>query len=257
MPASDTHDLLPGARDDTGLEPDNHGVTAILDVVQRLAAADVPSCVVGVRALRYYGAGREWDLCIPDSMLDTAREVIISTDDGKYQAARPPPPVPWSRRHVFSCFRLKGYNFWVLLVPSSDCFVDPSLTEHVEKSRNGVPYASMIQFARSLLLQQLTADLADFIDGMDLDVDWGGRNVGFAGLQEESVKFNALRNERVITDGGNRSGFCYPMDLGELWRRKASKEAKEKRVEPMKKGRYLTSWRRINSEDPRTRDRPV
>lgn len=58
MPPPDIHDLLPGARDDAGLEPDNHGVTAILDVVQRLAAADVPSCVVGVRALRYYGAGR-------------------------------------------------------------------------------------------------------------------------------------------------------------------------------------------------------
>jgi hypothetical protein len=127
----------------------------------------------------------------------------------------------------------------------------------VEKSRSGVPYASLVQFARSLLMQQLTADIADFIDGMDLTVDWGAQNIGFEALQEERAKFIESRNERAIVDA-DRHGWLSPQDMERSWVEWASKEAKEKRIEPMKQGRYFTRWRRIRSpEDPRTKDRPV
>lgn len=208
--------------------------------------------------LRSLTAKQEWDLCIPDDKLEAARHLLLSADDSaKYEVAKPPPPIPSSRRHTFPCFRLKGYNFWFILVPSSDCFVDPSVADHVERSRNGVPYASLVQFARSLLLQQLIADIADLIDGMDLDIDWGVQNISFETLQEESVKFNELRNQRVTADGDGY-GMRSPQVMEQLWSKRASKEAKEKRIEPMKQGRYFTRWRRIKSpEDPRTKDRPV
>lgn len=50
-------------------------------------------------------------------------------------------PSPASNSGVASC------NFWFILVPSSDCFVDLSKANHVERSQNRVPYASMVQFA--------------------------------------------------------------------------------------------------------------
>lgn len=201
---------------------------------------------------------QEWDLCIPDGKLEEVRHLLLSAGGGdKYEVAQGPHPVPWSRRHSFTCLRLKGYNFWFVLVPASDCFVDPSTANHVEKSRNGVPYASLVQFARSLLLQQMVADISDFIDGMDLTVAWGVQNIGFETLQKESAIFIARRNEQATADSG-RYGFLSPQPLEELWNEMASKEAKEKRIEPMKQGRYFTRWRRIKSpEDPRTKDRPV
>ncbi|EAQ84259.1 hypothetical protein CHGG_10663 [Chaetomium globosum CBS 148.51] len=249
---------LPGLRDFSGKDTSPQGVNEILEVVDHLASGNIPSCVIGVKALRYYGAAREWDLCIPDDKLEEACHVLLSTAGGdKYEVAQGPHPVPWSRRHTFTCFRLKGYNFWFILVPSSDCFVDPSTASHVEKSRNGVPYASLVQFSRSLLLQQMVADISDFIDGMDLTVDWGTQNIGFEALQKDSACFIERRNEHATVDSG-RYGFLSSQSLEQLWNEMASKEAKERRIEPMKQGRYFTRWRRIKSpEDPRTKDRPV
>lgn len=164
--------------------------------------------------------------------------------------------MPWSLRHTFHCLRLRDCNFWLILVPASDCFVDPANPDHVERSRNGVPYASITQFARSLLLPNLTADLEDFVDGMDLTVEWGDEYLDFTALQEASTKFIETRNRRVRASGDDH-GYLTPRDLKSVWNEIATKEAKEMRIEPLKQGRYSTRWRRINSPDPRTRDRPV
>lgn len=91
---------------------------------------------------------------------------------------------------------------------------------------------------------------------MDLDIEWGERNIGFDTLQDESVKFAKLRDTRLNSHNCG-SGFS-PQVMERIWRERASSEAKERRIEPMKKGRYFTRWRRIKSpEDPRTKDRPV
>jgi hypothetical protein len=103
----------------------------------------------------------------------------------------------------------------------------------------------------------MVADISDFIDGMDLSVDWGVRNIGFQKLQKESAIFIERRNKQATVDSG-RYGFLSPQPLEELWNEMASTEAKKRRIEPMKQGRYFTRWRRIKSpEDPRTKDRPV
>ncbi|KAK4100773.1 hypothetical protein N658DRAFT_507453 [Parathielavia hyrcaniae] len=250
----DYHEKLPGLRDYSGADANHgvHGIDEILDVIHQLSAAGIPFCVVGVSALRYYGAARvtdEWDFCVPDDKLATACQLLLDAQhDGneKYKIDKPPPPVPPSVRHTFPSFRRKCYNFWFILTPSSDCFVDPSLEAHVERSKNGVPYASLIQFARSLLIQQRGSDRADFIDGMNLDIEWG----------QASDEFVKLKNHRLKDDG--YSGGLSPQPLEDRWREIASSEAKQRRIEPLKQGRYFTRWRIIKSpKDPRTKDRPV
>lgn len=57
-------DSLPGARDYSGQDVRGGGLDAIVDVVNLLAAEGIPSCVVGVWALRYYGAGRVSNVCL-------------------------------------------------------------------------------------------------------------------------------------------------------------------------------------------------
>lgn len=49
-------DLFPGLRDNDG-HP-SEGADDILDVIKLLNVATIPVCIVGVNALRYYGAGR-------------------------------------------------------------------------------------------------------------------------------------------------------------------------------------------------------
>lgn len=154
---------------------------------------------------------------------------------------------------------------WLVLIPSSDCYVDPSNPDHVEKSKNGIPYASLVQFARSLVIQQLTHDIADFVDGMDLTVEWGEKNIGLEALQADSPAFRescyqrARRYDELHPDQAGLGGIeRSSVNLEQLWAKIASQEAKERRIEPLKQGRYLTRWRRVNQpEDPRTRDRPV
>ena len=53
-------ETLPGLRDYSGADASHHGhgIDEILGVINRLSVAGIASCVVGVRALRYYGAAR-------------------------------------------------------------------------------------------------------------------------------------------------------------------------------------------------------
>jgi hypothetical protein len=55
-------DILPGLRDYSGATTSKGGIDEILAVVHHLSAAEIPSCVVGVKALRYYGAARITDV---------------------------------------------------------------------------------------------------------------------------------------------------------------------------------------------------
>jgi hypothetical protein len=60
----ETYERFPGLRDHSGEQGSHggHGIIEILDVIGRLSTVDIPSCVVGVKALRYYGAARITDV---------------------------------------------------------------------------------------------------------------------------------------------------------------------------------------------------
>lgn len=62
MPNPADQPTLPGLRDYSAKDTSPQGVTEILEVVNLLASANIPSCVIGVKALRYYGAARVTDV---------------------------------------------------------------------------------------------------------------------------------------------------------------------------------------------------
>ncbi|POS81525.1 hypothetical protein DHEL01_v200098 [Diaporthe helianthi] len=155
----------PGLRDQSGRTFETEDVKEILLL---LAQADIPTCIAGVYALRYFGAGR------------------VSNA----------PPAPFlfeCLRHIRPTFRLKGVNLVFILVPGSDYFINPS-PECCELSIHGIPYPKIHHFARSLLVLQNGSDLEDFIDGMDLDMAWAEANVDFDDLQLKGLEFTKERN---------------------------------------------------------------
>ncbi|KAJ0116950.1 hypothetical protein J7T55_003364 [Diaporthe amygdali] len=242
---------LPGLRSHSGR---SIAAEDVKEVIGLLDKAGVPACVAGVYALRYYGAGRisnEWDICVPDEKLDDA--TVIFENDARFERATPAPLLLESLRHTRPTFVLKGVDFVFILVPASDYFIDPS-PDCCELSNKGIPYPKMPQFARSLLVLQNTSDLCDFIDGMDLDRTWGESNVDFDDLQLKGLEFTRERNaEFEKLDLGK---FKLDVDYRSMWNRIV--DEKEKRIEPMKKGRYKTRWRRVkNDMDPRLKERPI
>ena len=62
MAAAADFDILPGLRDYSGATTSKGGIDEMLAVIHHLSAAEVPSCVIGVKALRYYGAARITDV---------------------------------------------------------------------------------------------------------------------------------------------------------------------------------------------------
>lgn len=157
-----------------------------------------------------------------------------------------------SMRHLNAIFKLKDVSLFFILTPSSQCFIDPN-PEHCELSNKGIPYPKMTPFARSLLVLQDSSNLADFIDGMDLDEKWGADNIDFDNLQVTGAEFTYAQNIEFEARGLGQ--FNTNMDYRKRWNEVVQK--KGKRIEPMKQGRYKTRWRRIkNDTDPRLRDRP-
>ena len=112
----------------------------------------------------------------------------------------------------------------------------------------------MPYFARALLVMQFRPDLADFIDGMDLDEVWGEDNIDFDDLQVKGLEFSTALNAELQARclvGQLNTDIDYRSEWNRIVRNK------DKRIEPLKKGRYKTRWRRIrNDTDPRERDRP-
>ncbi|KAK7422970.1 hypothetical protein QQX98_001260 [Neonectria punicea] len=243
--------LAPGARDASGRS--TYGGEETRQVIALLKAAGIPGCVVDVNALRYYGAGRvtwEWDVCVPAHQHEDAKQIF--DNDELYERVKPPPPVPKSLRHLHPTFRLRGVNYYFVLVPSSCCFIDPEM-ENCDLSKTGIPYPKMPQFARSLLVLQNGSNIADFIDAMNLDEKWGEENIDFDDLQVKGLEFAKTQNLELRA--ANVPTLNVGTDYRKLWNAIVSE--KEGRIEPMKKGRYKTRWRRIKNDiDPRERDRP-
>lgn len=157
--------------------------------------------------------------------------------------------MPLSLRHLNPTFQLKDAIYFFSFTPSSRCFIDPN-TENCELSKSGVPYPKMRQFARAILATQNGGNLEDFVDGMDLDEKWGEENIDFDDLQVKGIEFANRLNPEL--QAANLSQLNVRTDFRKRWNAIVSR--KERRIEPIKKGRYKTQWRRIkNDMDPRER----
>lgn len=124
-----------------------------------------------------------------------------------------------------------------MLRPSSQCYINPQ-PQHCELSLNGAPYPQMPQFAQSLLVLQKHRDLCDFIDGMNLDESWGEENIDFDDLQVKGSEFTRALNQDLAARG--LGSYTVDVDYRRLWNHLASEKEKDRRIEPMKKGRYKT-----------------
>ena len=110
----------------------------------------------------------------------------------------------------------------------------------------------MPQFSRSLLMLQRCSDLADFVDGMNLDEEWGEKNIDFDDLQAQGIEFNKVQNAELMARGLDE--YNVNVDYRSQWN--DAVRSKDGRISPMKKGRYKTRWRRIKKDiDPRQKDR--
>lgn len=78
--------------------------------------------------------------------------------------------------HTYPCFTLKGVNFFFIILPALECLLDPA-PDRCERSHSGIPYPKLDLFAQNLLDLQQYADLADLVDGMNLDEAWGGAHL--------------------------------------------------------------------------------
>jgi hypothetical protein len=88
---------------------------------------------------------------------------------------------------------------------------------------------------------------------MNLNGEWGEENIDFNDLQVKGIEFSKAQNAEL--QARNLGQLNAKVDYRNLWNSIAGE--KEGRIEPMKKGRYKTRWRRIkNDKDPRQRDRP-
>ncbi|KAF7504953.1 hypothetical protein GJ744_001534 [Endocarpon pusillum] len=58
-----------------------HGTFEMLDIVQALEKAIIDCCMVGVSALKFYGArgmGHEWELCVPTEKFEETISLLKS-----------------------------------------------------------------------------------------------------------------------------------------------------------------------------------
>ncbi|KAJ3465070.1 hypothetical protein MRS44_005728 [Fusarium solani] len=207
---------LPGLRDARGRI--THGGEETLEVIKLLKVAGIPACVVD-----------EWDICVPAHQVEDTEQIFRGND--LYEPVKLLPPVVKSLRHLNPTFQLKGVGYFFFLTPSSRCFINLEM-ENCDISKKGILYPKMPQFARSLLVLQNGSNIADFIDGMDLDEEWAEENIDFDDLQVKGVEFSKMQNAEL--QAARLGELNVRINYRELWNAIVSE--KEGRIESMKKG---------------------
>lgn len=196
---------------------------------------------------------QEWDICVPEAQLSAAQSLLDNhPHDKNYERAEPTRPYLSSLRHQFPTYKQKGVRFFFILAPSSACFVDPR-PEFCERSHMDIPYPQDVYFVRSLIALQDPADLADMVDAQNLTLEWGNNHLDFPKLKEEAAAFAVKVNDRLKREENFTGGIDVNRDFERHWVRVV--EGKDARIEPMKRGRYITRWRaRAMPGDPRFPD---
>ncbi|KAL2129063.1 hypothetical protein VTI74DRAFT_8291 [Chaetomium olivicolor] len=250
-------------------------------VVQLLREYDIPCCLVGTKALCYYGSHRlctVLEFCVPTEKLSAVDEIFSSGAAGhsyKPWRGRHPKQEPRQRRsiyHTFPRYRPEhdGPLFDFYLVPSDDWRFDciPEIFEY--SAQKHLPYPRLHLFAQSLMKRQSFNDLQDLVDGMDLTEEWGNENLKFEDLGEKYWQWVKAKDEKiraalpaeVHTDPMIEilDPEIYELDEEPDGLRKMFNHlvrTKEGRVGPElgPPGSYVTKYRAKGSPDPRSRVR--
>lgn len=173
----------------------------------------------------------------------------------KYEVWHPVMPEPGLLIHTYPRFTLKGVNFFFMLFPAFDCLLSPS-PDQCEHSASGIPYPKLEPFAQSLLDLQQYADLADLVDGMDLDEAWGETHLQLD--KPPPVEYIRKKNDMIARSlAGSMADGAFLALLSErprlardVWLRTVS--TKHRRInDELPRERYLTRFRKVGSKDPR------
>lgn len=73
-------------------------------------------------------------------------------------------------------FKVVGVRLFILLVLADEFRFSIDQQDSIVRGKTGLPFPSLPAFVQSLLDSKNLIDLADLIDGMNLDEDWAAEN---------------------------------------------------------------------------------
>lgn len=152
---------------------------------------------------------------------------------------------PFTIDHIYPRFKFVGIRLFFKIMPDLEYYFTciPSNIEYSPFSHLPFPTASAL--AQALLDGYRLGDLEDFIDGLDLDEDWG----------EQNLDLDSYTDSARIKDAAEREGvedvlLCDRQMKREIWSRHVV--AKQKRMGVKYPTHlYATRFRRFGSQDPR------
>ncbi|KAI6262968.1 hypothetical protein MCOR27_003821 [Pyricularia oryzae] len=202
-----------------------HGTLEALEFTRLLEAQGIPSCVQGVSALIYYGAGRvrdDWEICIPTEQMEQAKLIFENSPD--YEPANPILAQPKSLIHSYPRLKRVGINVRFILVPAFDIHFEFK-PESLTRSFNNLPYPKLEVLVQSLLERNDSMNLTDLVDGADLSEKWGEDNLNLEGKNDGEwvAKINATVRAMAKGPTDMKTMGCMAptvlVDKRELWLR--------------------------------------
>ncbi|KAK2764909.1 hypothetical protein FQN54_008606 [Arachnomyces sp. PD_36] len=241
------------------MEPSPGGteIQGISRVIRILERADIACCLVGVSALKYFGAWRvrdDWEICVPTDMVAKTAAIFKSEPYTQFYETCPPGHVqPFSLLHTFPRFKVKETLLRFAIVPSEDCHLTckPS---NIERSQTGLPYPKLEIFAQSLLETYNEVALTDLIDGMNLTEEWGLRYLDLDGTTD--LEWTENKNEKIRSSVPLTETSCFlelptaSFSLRDIWGNLA--RTKSDRIDSAcAEGGFSTRFYPRNQGDPR------
>ncbi|KAH7150857.1 hypothetical protein DER46DRAFT_638644 [Fusarium sp. MPI-SDFR-AT-0072] len=178
-----------------------------LTITRILEASDIPCCLMGISALIFYGAARDWEICIPTELVGKAIQLLQSEPHSAYYDLVEPWPYPsTSLLHTYHHFKGKGTNFYFILVPAQDVHIacEPS---NITRSLRGLPYPKLSVFIQSCLDTRNKTQLCD-----------GEENLKLEGFNDAPFAWDAPRSRRdmwqsVVWIKKDRLDWTKPSDV--------------------------------------------
>ncbi|KLJ06478.1 hypothetical protein EMPG_10125 [Blastomyces silverae] len=233
------------------------GPHEILEVTKLLESVSIPCCLLGVAALRYYGAGRvqyDWEICVRRDMLEIASTLLKSEPHIRtYEPAPAHSTQLFSMIHTYPRFKVRDLHLFFVLTPDDDYHFNCS-SSNIERSYLGLPYPKLQLHAQSLLDSHDLVSLTDLIDGMNLTEEWGQQNLDLSNSQD--IVWAKRKNREIQEIIPDPDESCWhekiekPFSRAETWAEIV--RTKERRLgDECPRETWATRFRAHNSEDPR------
>ncbi|GAW19661.1 hypothetical protein ANO14919_091500 [Xylariales sp. No.14919] len=241
-----------------GASHNGMGILEIRRVVKIIEDEGIACCVVGAKALRYYGVPRvseDWPICVPINKVEYVKDLFtIAPHCEIYEDADQIMPTVRSLLHTYPRLRRKDVKFSFFILPSWEFFMEDFGPRNLEYSSSHIPYPRLDFFAQGLLDTQHWMELEQLVDGMDLDMEWAQANIDFdrpGRIEYAEEKNGRIRNSLASFPSSSPSTLSTkPLDLRARFQRTV--DNKEKRIDRFApKGKFVTQYRKTGSQDPR------